>query len=151
VSTSTSLWGCPSIVIPLKHTLRDDMPYPAGPSESSQQKMTGLSSGLSTVFQASYLPTPHCTLLAPTNSELPRGDGRVTSGLSAIFHKGKVVVRGRGGMFLWPLDSVLKASLYLCTQPRCWWMAAAPSLAVDPLHRRHPHLHLRCRHGRGLD
>jgi hypothetical protein len=37
-------------------------------------------------------------MLAPTNSELPWGDGRVTSGLRVVFHKGKVVVRGREGM-----------------------------------------------------
>jgi hypothetical protein len=37
-------------------------------------------------------------MLAPANSELPRGDGWVTSGLRAVFHKGKVVVRGREGV-----------------------------------------------------
>jgi hypothetical protein len=41
---------------------------------------------------------PLRTMLAPANSELPRGDGWVTSGLRAVFHKGKVVVRGREGM-----------------------------------------------------
>jgi hypothetical protein len=40
---------------------------------------------------------PLRTMLAPANSELPRGDGWVTSGLRAVFHKGKVVVRGREG------------------------------------------------------
>ncbi|KAN0137720.1 hypothetical protein V8E53_004476 [Lactarius tabidus] len=44
--------------------------------------------------------TPLHTMLAPTNSELPWGDGWVTSGLRAVFHKGKVVVRGKEGMIL---------------------------------------------------
>ncbi|KAN0131839.1 hypothetical protein V8E53_010367 [Lactarius tabidus] len=44
--------------------------------------------------------TPLRTMLAPANSELPRGDGWVTSGLRAVFHKGKVVVRGREGLTL---------------------------------------------------
>jgi hypothetical protein len=58
-----------------------------------------LSSGLSPVFHSvGALQTPLCTMLAPANSELPRGDGWVTSGLRAVFHKGKVVVRGREGM-----------------------------------------------------
>jgi hypothetical protein len=58
-----------------------------------------LSSGLSPVFHSvGTLQTPLRTMLAPSNSELPRGDGWVTSGLRAVFHKGKVVVRGREGM-----------------------------------------------------
>ncbi|KAN0137381.1 hypothetical protein V8E53_004826 [Lactarius tabidus] len=58
-----------------------------------------LSSGLSPVFHSiGTLQTPLRTMLAPANSELPRGDGWVTSGLRAVFHKGKVVVRGREGM-----------------------------------------------------
>jgi hypothetical protein len=45
-------------------------------------------------------------MLAPANSELPRGDGWVTSGLRAVFHKGKVVVRGREGMVLMVIHRV---------------------------------------------
>jgi hypothetical protein len=70
----------------------------------------GVSSGLSTVFHSELPPqTPLRTILAPTNSEpRTRGDGRVTASLRAVFHKGKVVVRGREGMLSQELARALQ-------------------------------------------
>jgi hypothetical protein len=59
--------------------------------------------------------TPHHTLLAPTNSELPRGDGRVTSGLSVVFRKGKVVVRGQGASWRNNFSSALNRGKDTCS------------------------------------
>ncbi|KAN0131073.1 hypothetical protein V8E53_010989 [Lactarius tabidus] len=67
-------------------------------------------------------------MLAPANSELPWGDGWVTSGLRAVFHKGKVVVRGREGM-----DTMF---LHAVEQAAAMWFISDPSLSLA--HARGP-------------
>jgi hypothetical protein len=65
-------------------------------------------------------------MLAPANSELPRGDGWVTSGLRAIFHKGKVVVRGREGMALHVFETccaVMDAAFVALEHSKVDWRA----------------------------